>query len=109
LRGKESKVTVKSLQDLTGRESGIIMFGKKGVLCNWADIEGFPRLCGRQVVGTSERIPFVLGIHMKSLFPLFRDVMIGNFTLQDFEYIRGGIVYKLNDDIIVVIPDGWVL
>ena len=49
---RESKLPVKNLRDLTGRESGIIMFGKKGVLCNWADIEGFPRLCGAQVVGS---------------------------------------------------------
>jgi hypothetical protein len=39
---RESKLTVKNLRGLTGRESGIVIFGEKGVLCNWANVEGFP-------------------------------------------------------------------
>ena len=35
---------------------------------------------------------------MKNFPPLFRDVMIGNYTLDDFEYIKGGIVYDLGND-----------
>ena len=102
-------MTVKSLQDLTGRESGIIMFGKKGVLCNWASIEGFPLMCSAGIMGSSEDIPKVSGIHMPDLSDVFQGVMIGNFTLQGFEYIKGGVVYALGNDTKVVIPDGWIL
>ena len=79
-------MTVRNLRGLTGRESGIIIFVKRDALCNWASIEGFPLMCTAGIMGSSEDIPEVSGIHMSDISDVFQGVMIGNYTLDDFEY-----------------------
>jgi hypothetical protein len=48
------------LQELTGQESGIVVFFGEGkpqaVVCNWAGVAGLPRLFGSGVVGLGEEL-----------------------------------------------------
>jgi hypothetical protein len=83
---RESKLTVRNLRGLTGRESGIIIFGKRAGLCNWTNVKGFPRMHGFGIMGSSKSIPRVFGVHKGDLSDVFQGVMIGNYTLDDFEY-----------------------
>lgn len=65
-------------------------------------------MCTAGIMGSSEDIPEVSGIHMSDISDVFQGVMIGNYTLDDFEYIKGGTVYDLGNDTKVVTPDGWI-
>ena len=65
-------------------------------------------MCSAGMMGSSEDIPKVSGIHMPDLSDAFQGVTIGNFTLQSFEYIKGGVVYRLDKNTTVVTPDGWI-
>jgi hypothetical protein len=52
-----------TLQDLTGQESGIVVYENEGrpqaIVCNWASIQGWPRLdpFGIAPMGLGEDIP----------------------------------------------------
>ena len=43
-------------------------------------------MCTAGIMGSSEDIPEVSGIHMSDISDVFQGVMIGNYTLDDFEY-----------------------
>lgn len=60
----EAPATVSSLQELTGQESGIVVYYGEtpaAVVCNWSSIDGLPRLSpiGGGVLGLGESIPRV--------------------------------------------------
>lgn len=102
---------MKNLQELTGQESGIVIYGgKDGILCNWSSIQGLPRIFnGNGLVGLDEEIPEVEGEHYDDLSGLLENVNIeicAHYT--DDELPKSGIVYCLGDDVIVIAPDGWV-
>jgi hypothetical protein len=65
-------------------------------------------MCTAGIMGSSEDIPRVFRVHKTDLSKVFLGVTVGNYTLDDFEYIKGGIVYRLDNDTNVVIPDGWI-
>jgi hypothetical protein len=101
-------VSYKTLQELTGRESGIVVYGgTDAVLVNWVGIYGLPReFCGA-VVGFGEDIPEADAEHCE-----LGDILKGTDirVLADFtddELPLSGDVYRLPDDILVITPDGW--
>lgn len=100
--------TVTTLQELTGQESGIVVYGNKGILCNWSGIFGLPRMFATGLIGLNEAIPVVEGEHMDDLTGILDGVDVSicaNFT--DEELPRVGRVFEINDDVTVIAPDGW--
>jgi len=100
---------LKNLQELTGQESGIVIYGgKDGILCNWSSIQGLPRIVVNGLVGLGEEIPEVEGEHYDDLSGLLEGVNIeihAHYT--DDELPKSGTVYQIGD-ITVIAPDGWV-
>ena|SRR5690606_25178155 len=97
---------MRNLQELTGQESGIIIYDGKGILCNWSSINGFPRIFAFGLVGLGEEIPEVTGEHM-DISSLLEDVNIeihAHYT--DEELPKFGTVYQIGD-ITVIAPDDW--
>lgn len=105
-REREVKKMI-TLQDLTGRESGLVIYGNTGILCNWASIEGLPMIGPSGLLGTGESVPGVAGAHVDDLAPYLEGMDVTNMTSGDGE-ITGGTVYELGDDVLVITPDGWI-
>ena len=99
---------VRNLQELTGQESGIVIYGNEGILCNWSSIDGLPRIFATGLVGMSEEIPEAKGEHTDDLSSVLDGVDINVCAdYRDEELPKSGTVYQISDDIIVVAPDGW--
>lgn len=100
---------MRTLEDLTGQESGIVIYGKDGILCNWSSIAGLPRLFTslNTVVGMGEEIPDVEGEHLDDLSSLLSDVSITVCADFSGDLPKSGTVYQIRDDVTVIAPDGW--
>ena len=99
---------MRNLQELTGQESGIVIYGEDGILCNWSGINGFPRIFAFGLVGLGEEITEVEGEHYDDLSGLLENVNIeicAHYT--DDELPKSGTVYQINDEITVIAPDDW--
>jgi len=98
---------MENLQELTGQESGFIIFDDgEVILCNWSSYDGIPRMFGDGLVSLNEKIPEVEGIH-ENLSKYFEYVKITVMVDCDNEELpEMGTVYKIND-IIVIAPDNW--
>lgn len=104
----EGRRKMEYLQELTGQESGIVIYGREGILCNWSGIKGLPRIFATGLIGLGEEIPAVEGEHTDDLSGVLEGVEINvyaNYT--DEELSKPGTVYELSDDVVVVAPDGW--
>lgn len=106
---KEEKL-ITNLQDLTGRESGLVIYGNTGILCNWASIEGLPMIGPSGLLGTGEAILQVAGRHVDDLAPYLEDIEVTTMVDGDEDDypLVSGTVYDLGDDILVITPDGWI-
>lgn len=98
-----------NLQELTGQESGIIIFdNKEGILCNWSHTNGIPRMFATGLIGMGEEIPKAEGVHHDDLSALFDGVEINVYAdCDDEELPKSGTVYNISDDVIVIAPDDW--
>lgn len=105
------KRTVKTLEELTGQESGIVVYQNEGILCNWSSVDGLPRMFVTGIIGLGEDIPKVKGKHVKDLGPYLDGVEI-SAVVYDYKEedhpLNGGTVYDLGDDVLVIAPDGWI-
>src|SRR5690554_1868322 len=99
---------MRNLQELTGQESGIVIYNEKdGILCNWANINGFPRIFATGLIGFGEEIPEVEG-KLMDISRLLENVSIdvrAHYTAEELP--KSGTVYQINDEITVIAPDGW--
>lgn len=99
---------VSSLLELTGQESGFVLYGREGILCNWSSIDGLPRIFATGLVGLGEQIPKVRGEHRNDLRDLLEDVTINVYAdFEGDEWPESGTVYNLGNDILVIAPDDW--
>lgn len=104
---------MRTLQDLTGQESGIVIYAggdtqAEAVVCNWSSIQGFPRVdpCGLTVLGFGEEIPEVEPEYSDNIPDMLKDVLIVFANEEDMP--QSGGVYRLEDlNIIIIAPDGW--
>jgi hypothetical protein len=106
---------VDNLQELTGQESGIVIYGNEVVICNWSGLIGLPRVdpAGLIVVGMAEKIRKSKGHNIRSrelaaMLDGLRLVYDVNGDIHDL--IAGkysGRRYILDDNVIVVAPHGW--
>lgn len=97
------------LQELTGQESGIVIFeDKEAILCNWSSIKGIPRMFAGSVIGMNEEIPEIQGEHADDQESLLDGIDINIYAeYNDEELPKSGTVYRISDDITVIAPDGW--
>lgn len=99
--------TFQTLQELTGQESGIVIYGGEAVVCNWSHIQGFPRVdpLGLTVLGFGEEIPAVQPKPCTNISELMEGITIIFANGEDMP--MAGRVYELPDDITVIAPEGW--
>ena len=101
--------TVEDLQELTGQESGIVIYdGREAILCNWSSIKGLPRVFATGLIGMGENIPEVEGEHSDNLVDLLDGIDIYDYSAeQSDEPPKSGTVYEINDNVTVIAPDDW--
>lgn len=108
----EAKETCRTLRELTGQESGIVIYGDGTIIaCDWSNIVGLPRLFFPGVVaGFNEEIPVVEGEHCNVLAETFFGEDIDDIDIRKIgndECPKSGMVYRINEDTIVIAPDDW--
>ena len=105
---------MESLQELTGQESGIVLYDTgyslEGIVCNWSHIKGLPRIdpLGLTVLGFGEEIPETKGIHCEDLTDLLTGV--DYLYANDEPMPITGVLYRFQNDgsyVLIVAPDGW--
>jgi hypothetical protein len=107
---------METLQELTGQESGIVIYGKtEAIICNWSLIKGLPEISHTAYVcvGSGEDIPEVKGSEIDG--DGIAALMDGLAILYDINedapaLLRGehtGYRYDLSDTVIVIAPAGW--
>ena len=105
---------MKTLQELTGQESGIVIFYGDGqgrpeaVICNWTSVEGLPRLdpFGFAVLGFGEEIEPVEPEHLDDIAEALEGAEI---VFSNDEYLSGPAKsYQLEEHhALVLAPEGW--
>lgn len=102
-----------NLQELTGRESGIVLVGDVGIICNWSGYDGIPTMVAPLgLMDTCSEVPQVPGKHVDAaeLRALLEGAELWA-CLSDPEAgcpEGGGMVYELPEGVIVIAPDGWI-
>lgn len=102
-----------NLQELTGQESGIVIYGANGapeaVVCNWSHIKGFPRVdpLGLTVLGFADLPEDVPEGHRSDDIPaLLEGVHIVFANGEDMP--QRGTVYEYDsENITIIAPDDW--
>ncbi len=97
----------KNLQELTGQESGIVLYENGGVVCNWSSIDGYPRVFVNNVMGLGDDIPGVANEYRSENLSVLIDVDLIDCGSGDSEIPEAGQVYELEDGVIVIAPDDW--
>lgn len=102
---------MKTLQELTGQESGIVIYYGNGgqpeaVVCNWSNVQGYPRIdpAGLTVLGFGEDIPETAGEPCDDIPSKLDGVCIVYANGEDMP--ASGTTYRI-DDMLVIVPDGW--
>ena len=115
----------KTLYDLTGKESGIVLFPqtKSIIICNWATVQGIPRMdpTGYMPMGLGEDI-YLLGTScVGCVWEYLRqrydelDLLYTHTDADDLENLHGGpgtvsevTPYEGSDEVCIVIaPFAW--
>lgn len=101
---------METLQDLTNQESGIVIYleTKEGIVCNWTNIAGYPRLFATGLIGLGEEIPDDVEsttYDEQEITDLLKNVKI-IYNINDDDMPTGAEVYKI-DDIIIIAPHDW--
>ncbi|HQP49827.1 MAG TPA: hypothetical protein PKX12_13950 [Spirochaetota bacterium] len=104
---------MENLQELTGQESGIVIYRGDGgvpetVVCNWSHIQGFPRVApgGLGIIGFGEEIPETEGEHRDDIPAMIEETEIVYANGEDMP--QAGTVYEMDDfNITIIAPDDW--
>lgn len=100
--------TCESLQDLTGKESGIIVHGSNGVIVNWTAYTGIPRLAPLGYIDGPCPIPRVPGTWCDDLASYLEGIEIHPEGRNEDEYpLITGTIYDLGS-VTVIAPDDWI-
>ncbi|MDD2413370.1 MAG: helix-turn-helix transcriptional regulator [Bacteroidales bacterium] len=108
-------LVIKDLQDLTGQESGIVIYPEGlAIICNWSSICGFPKITPYgNLLGLGEEIPCVKGKHLSEdkLKEFLAENVdeYENFSSDEnvLDEISGGTIYQF-ENCIVIAPDNWI-
>jgi len=103
--------TCDTLQDLTGQESGVVLYGTTAIICNWSTIAGLPRaFCGSIVGLPVKGIPVVKGRCVACVANCLDGCTVEDYgatPVSSDDLAGAGTVYNLGDDATVIAPDGW--
>ena len=98
-----------NLQELTGQESGIILFDNgDAIACNWSSVQGIPRMApfGDFVTGLGELIPRIEGVEIDDMGEDLEGVRF--IYANGEEMPTAGKRYQLkNLGLTVYAPYGW--
>ena len=101
--------TCESLQDLTGKESGLIVNGRQACIVNWSAYTGIPRLAPLGYIDSPDPIPRVLGTWCDDLAQYLEDIKIHPEDRNEDEYpLTTGTIYDLGNGFTIIAPDDWI-
>lgn len=103
-----------NLFELTGQESGVVVYGDEAIVCNWAAFNGLPKIdFFGGIIGWPSEIDTQPGENIKDLAVLLIGVEIIYDNNYDEEELRfgdlTGMVYRCRDrdDVLIIAPHGW--
>jgi hypothetical protein len=109
-RRREKMEKYMNLQELTRRESGIVIYNdaREAIICNWSSIDGLPRVSpfGYGLLGLGEEVG------AKKIGPVsistYMDGVNVIYSVSDEELPAQGTAYSIDDgDIYIIVPDDW--
>lgn len=99
------------LQTLTGQESGIVVYANgEAIVVNWSSLDGLPRVFVTGIVGMGgEGSKVISQERVEDISRLIDEKQIIYDANGDADSLAGtpGTVYALEDDTLIIAPDGW--
>jgi hypothetical protein len=95
-----------NLQDLTGHESGAVLFEESGeiLICNWSQVQGIPRVFVTGIIGLGEPLTAVPCAVPKEV----KRAMNDHEREQGAEVSKNGFrAWRVNGKVIVVTQANW--
>ncbi len=112
-RAGEGRMKKEDLMELTGQESGIIIYDEKEVIiCNWQGVNGLPRLdpIGYGIMGLGEEIVQRGRAKNVRIWPAINGKTVIYDRNDDYTLIKTtrpkGTLYHI-DGADIIAPDGW--
>ena len=107
---KEVKTMTITLQELTGQESGVVIYADEAIICNWSSFSGLPKVFATGLIDWPASIAKnTEGEHYEDLSEILARVEIIYNPRADEP--KSGKVYEVDTDegdkILVIAPDGW--
>lgn len=100
-----SEETYTDLQELTGHESGAVLFANGEILiCNWTQVNGIPRVFATGLIGLGETLTAVPCEVPEEVKRAMNDHEREQGTEASTE---GFSAWRVNDEITVVIQNDW--
>lgn len=100
-----------TLQELTGQESGLIVFQNKNlIIANWSSFEGIPRMFAGSLISLEASIPEVLmqeSWNETEIMEYLQDKALIYSDLKQEADITKSKVYHLDKAITIIAPEGW--
>lgn len=103
---------VMDLKQLTGQESGIIVYGNNYItVANWNGLDGLPVIYPTGLIGNMPSIPVeslkVSQVNdVASLLPESYEIL--HDPNGDLDRLSGpGTAYTIRDEIMIIAPEGW--
>lgn len=105
---------MKNLEELTGQESGIVIYTtKEGILCNWSSIKGLPKLFVTGVFGLGEEIEESVPTEtadcrdeIDGVDLIYSEQNDTQFS-EEFKNAVPAKIYELSDGTKIIAPEGW--
>ena len=102
--------TLRTLQDLTGFESGAVLFDEshEAIVCNWTNVAGIPRLFAGAVIGLGEELPEVEGEPITDVQELLANyAVVYDATNGEAFSETHATKYDIADGVTVLCFEGW--
>lgn len=100
------------LQDLTGQESGIVIYNDGDtIITNWSSLHGLPRLFAGVIIGMGgDGLRITAETHIPDISQIIDNDQIIYDINGDASTLPGtpGTVYTLEDDTLIIAPDDWI-
>ena len=94
-----------TLRELTGKESGVVVYQNLAIICNWSGIDGLPVMSMFGIMGDGLEIDEVEPRYYDDLSDFFDGVEV--YSVNDSDQLpSSGWVYDLGDAIVVT-NDDW--
>ncbi len=99
------------LQDLTGQESGIVIYNNGDtIIANWSSLHGLPRLFVSGIIGMGgDGLRITSETYIPDISQIVNNDQIIYDINDDAATLAGtpGTVYTLEDDTLIIAPEDW--